>query len=146
MMANRLKNLLAAWLACMSCAVAMAADAPAKPVLKEGWNRKQIKVFAYACTDGLLEPTVRDYMAAAAADGVSNPKPFPEQAFRDSAFPMCLCISQRVAETWTLAELENKALQRSKGMVNEALNGGRCKPEGMLGDILKQRKERDRQP
>ena len=40
----------------LSCTAAMAADAPAKKPWKEGWDRKQVKVFAYACTDGLLEP------------------------------------------------------------------------------------------
>lgn len=121
---------------------AAAADAPAKTApLKEGWDRKQIKVFAYACTDGLQTPAVRDYNAAALADGVTLHKPFPEKEFRESAFPMCLCISQRVAETWTLAEMQKEGLKRSRPMIDEALNGGRCKPDGMLGDILKKRQE-----
>ena len=124
----------------LSC-TAMAADAPAKKPWKEGWNRKQVKVFAYACTDGLLEPAARDYHAAALRDGVTMHKPFPEQAFRDSAFPMCLCIAERVAETWTLAEVETQGLKRTQPMIDAALNGGRCKPDGLLGDILKQRKE-----
>ncbi len=140
-MRNSPKILLFALLAAVACTVAGAADAPAKAPLKEGWDRKQIKVFAYACTDGLLQPAVRDYKAAALADGVTLYKPFPEKEFRDSAFPMCLCISQRVAETWTMAEMEKKGMQRSKPMIDEALRGGRCKPAGMLGDIVKNRKE-----
>jgi hypothetical protein len=120
-------------------------EAPPEPVstpgvLKEGWDRKQIKVFAYACTDGLLEPAARDYYAAAKRDGVDDPKPFPEQPFRDSAFPMCLCISERVAETWALAEIKTHSLQKAQGFINDAMNGGRCKPDGMLGDILKNSK------
>ena len=63
----------------------------------------------------------RDYNAAALADGVTIHKPFPEQAFRDSAFPMCLCISERVAETWTVAEMGKQGLQRSRPMIDEAL-------------------------
>jgi hypothetical protein len=130
----------------LSCAAVMAADTPAqksveKP-LKEGWDRKQIKVFAYACTDGLLEPTVRDYNAAAQADGVKMHKPFPEQAFRDSAFPMCLCISERVAQTWTLAQMDKVGMQRARPYIDEALAGGQCKPAGMLGDILKKQKDK----
>ena len=124
----------------LSCAAA-ATDAPAKQPWKAGWNRKQVKVFAYACTDGLLAPAVRDYDAAALRDGVTVHKPFPEQAFRDSAFPMCLCISERVAETWSMDELGKQGLQRSRPMIDEALNGGRCKPDGLLGDVLKNRKE-----
>jgi hypothetical protein len=122
------------------CAAATAADKPAAPKMKEGWDRKQVKVFAYACTDGLLEPSVRDYNAAAKASGVPMPKPFPEQKFRDSAFPMCLCIAQRVAETWTLAEMGDNLLRHSQPMVEEALQGGRCKPDGLLGDILRKKK------
>jgi hypothetical protein len=125
----------------LSWTATIAADAPEKKPWKQGWDRKQVKVFAYACTDGLLEPAVRDYNAAALADGVTIHKPFPEQAFRDSAFPMCLCISERVAETWTVAEMGKQGLQRSRPMIDEALNGGRCKPSGLLGDILKNRKE-----
>jgi len=126
----------------LSCVAAVAADKAASKPLKEGWDKKQIKVFAYACTDGLLTPAIRDYNAAAKADGVSLHKPFPEKEFRESAFPMCLCISQWVAESWPLAEVEKQGgLQRARPMINEALNGGRCKPDGMLGDILKKRNE-----
>ena len=127
-------------LSAMSCTgerEAPADPAPAPAGIKEGWDRKQIKVFAYACTDGLLEPALRDYYAAAKRDGVANPKPFPEKAFRDSAFPMCLCISERVAETWALAEIKTHSLNRAQGFINDALQGGRCKPDGLLGDILK---------
>ncbi len=118
----------------LSWTAAIAADAPEKKPWKQGWDRKQVKVFAYACTDGLLEPAVRDYNAAALADGVTIHKPFPEQAFRDSAFPMCLCISERVAE------MGKQGLQRARPYIDEALAGGRCKPDGMLGDILKKQK------
>lgn len=126
-------------LSAMSCTRKPAAVATPQSAMKEGWDRKQVKVFAYACTDGLLLPAARDYLAAAKKDGVEDPKPFPEQAFRDSAFPMCLCIAQRVAETWSMAEVKDNALARAQGYVNEALNGGQCKPEGLLGDVLKNR-------
>jgi hypothetical protein len=128
--------------AVLSCSAAVAADAPAKKPMKEGWNKKQVKVFAYACTDGLQQPAVRDYNAAALADGVTLHKPFPEKEFRDSAFPMCLCISERVAQTWALADVNKQAMQRAKPYIDEALAGGQCKPGGMLGDILEKRKNR----
>jgi hypothetical protein len=121
---------------------AVAADAPAKTAWKEGWDRKQVKVYAYACTDGLFTPALRDYNAAAKASGVPMPKPFPEQRFRDSAFPMCLCIAERLAETWTVAEMKKDETKSARPMVDEALNGGRCKPEGLLGDLLKKKNEK----
>ena len=128
----------------LSGTAAMAADAPAKKPWKEGWDRKQVKVFAYGCTDNLVQSASRDFNAAALADGVTIHRPFPEQAFRDSAFPMCLCVSERVAETWTMAEMKNQVLQRSKPMIDEALAGGRCKPDGLLGDVIKKQKEKQR--
>jgi hypothetical protein len=140
-MRNSPKIRLFALLAAVACTIAGAADTPARAPLKEGWDRKQIKVFAYACTDGLLEPAVREYKAAALADGVTLYKPFPEKEFRDSAFPMCLCISQRVAETWSMKEMDTHVKERTRPMIDEALSGGRCKPDGMLGDILKKQKE-----
>jgi len=139
-MANPPKFMTLALVAVLTCTAAMAADAPARKPWKDGWDRKQIKAFAYACTDGLIQPAARDYKAAALADGVTLHKPFPEKEFRDSALPMCLCISERVAETWTLAEMEKQGLQGAKPMIDEALDGGRCKPDGMLGDIIKKRK------
>ena len=124
-----------ALMALVSCAAAVAADAPGKP--KAGWDGKQLKLFADACTERLLQSAVRDYNAAALAEGVTIRKPFPKEAFRDSAFPMCLCISERVAQTWTLEEMDKSGMERSRPMIDEALAGGRCKPQGMLGDILK---------
>ena len=124
----------------LSCTAATAADAPAKKPWKEGWDKKQVKVFAYACTDNLVASAVRDYDAAARADGVTIHKPFPEQAFRESAFPMCLCISERVAETWSMAEMKNRVKERARPMIDEALNGGQCKPGGLLGDAIEKRK------
>ena len=52
---------------------------------------------------------------------------------------MCLCVSERVAETWTMAEMKDQVLQRSKPLIDEALSGGQCKPDGLLGDIIKKR-------
>jgi hypothetical protein len=125
----------------LSCTAAMAADAPAKKPWKEGWDRKTVKVFAYACTDGLVGPAARNYNAAAPVDKVTVRKPFPEQEFRDSAFPMCLCISDRVAQTWTVAEVGTKGLQRAQPMIDEALRGGQCKPDGLLGQVLQKHQE-----
>lgn len=137
---QKISALALSWV--VACSGAVAADAAARKLWKEGWDRKQVKVFAYACTDALLEPAVRDYNAAALAAGVTIHKPFPEQAFRDSAFPMCLCVSERVAATWAMAEMKEDGMKRARPMVDEALNGGRCKPDGLLGDILRKRQEK----
>ncbi|HEU5136862.1 MAG TPA: hypothetical protein VFU13_17070 [Steroidobacteraceae bacterium] len=114
----------------------VAAAEPAPGALKEGWNEEQIETAAYSCTEGLLQPTLRDYKAAAAARGNTNPKPFPEQAFRESALPMCSCIVRRAAEIMTLAEFGNGANKKTDPLIQEAMEGGRCKPEGLLGDMI----------
>jgi hypothetical protein len=36
-----------------------------------------------------------------------------------------------------MAEMKNQVLQRSKPLIDEALAGGRCKPDGLLGDVIK---------
>ena len=53
---------------------------------------------------------------------------------------MCLCISERVAETWSMAEMENKVKERARPMIDEALNGGQCKPAGLLGEAIEKRR------
>ena len=142
-MQNTAKSLILIVLAALSATAAVAADAPSKTPWKAGWDRKQVKVFAYACTDGLLRPALRDYTAAAEArvDRVTVSKPFPEKEFRESAFPMCLCISERVAETWPLSEMATKPANWSKPFIDEAMNGGRCRPQGLLGEALSLRKQ-----
>ncbi|MES1265564.1 MAG: hypothetical protein ABUU24_07925 [Variovorax sp.] len=139
-MRNLPKILAMAVASALSCTAAIGAE-PAKVPVKEGWDRQQISDFANACTDGLMNPAVIDYNRAARAKGVTLHKPFPKEAFRESAYPMCLCISVRVSETWTLKEIQQAGLSQAQPMINEALNGGRCKPDGMLGDIRKQKEQ-----
>jgi len=127
-----------ALVALISCTAAIAADAPGKP--KTGWDGTRMKQFADACTERLLQSATLDYNAAARAQGVTLHKPFPKEAFRDSAFPMCLCISERVAQTWTFEEMDKSGMERSRPMIDEALGGGRCKPAGMLGEIRNRQK------
>lgn len=49
---------------------------------------------------------------------------------------MCSCLSLRIAETWDYAEYMLHAQEYSQPLIQEALAGGRCKPEGILGEIL----------
>jgi len=139
-MKNRAKTPILALAADLSCGAAIGADTPAKNAVKEGWDRKQINEFANACSDSLLNQAVVDYNKAARADGVTLHKPFPKEAFRASAQPMCLCVSLRAAETWSLKEMEKGGLARTRPMIDEALSGGRCKPDGLLGEIARKQK------
>lgn len=112
------------------------ADEPARK-FKPGWKDDDIKAFIEACTEAIVKPAVENYDERVLASGRTDAKPFPENEFRDSVIPMCGCISRRMAEKWTLQELAHTALEKSKPFVEEALNGGQCKPEGLLGDMLK---------
>jgi hypothetical protein len=116
---------LAAILACTSV---VAADKP--------WTEAELKEAADGCTEGILQPARRDYKATAAARGNTNPKPFPEQEIRDSVWPMCTCIVRRVAEIMTVAEFAKGVNEKSNAFIMEAMQGGRCKPEGILGEML----------
>jgi hypothetical protein len=129
-------NKLALFLFAVFCATGALAEEPANK-LKPGWKDDDLKAFVDACADAIVKPAVGNYNERVAASGRTDAKPFPEKEFRESVVPMCDCISRRMAETWTLQELAHTALEKSKPFVEEALNGGQCKPEGLLGDMLK---------
>jgi hypothetical protein len=114
--------------AMLACTRVVAADKP--------WTEAELKEAADGCSEGILQPARRDYKSTAAARGDTNPKPFPEQEIRDSVWPMCACIVRRVAEIMTVAEFANGVNERSNSFIMEAMQGGRCKPEGMLGEML----------
>src|SRR5687767_10096659 len=78
--------------------IAIAGDSPLDPMTvhpKDGWTDARIAEFTHGCTEGILVPARRDYLARAAAVGDQDPKPFPETAFRESVAPMCLCLTRR---------------------------------------------------
>jgi hypothetical protein len=112
----------------LACTSSVAAEKP--------WTEAELKTAADGCTEGILQPTLRDYKAAAAADGNKNPRPFPEKEFRDSVWPMCSCIVGRAAEIMTVAEFANGMNEKISAFITEAMQGGRCKPEGMLGKMI----------
>jgi hypothetical protein len=90
-------------------------------------------VFTAGCTMSILIPAKRDYAAAAAKAGDTNPTPFPEAQFRASVEPMCRCLGGRLAEA-SPAGTPSEAQMRS--VLHEAFTGGRCKPTGLLGQML----------
>jgi hypothetical protein len=122
------------------CTAASAADEP-KPALKPGWKEADFKAFVAACADAVVKPAIQGYQDRVTASGLTDAKPFPEQEFRESVLPMCECITHRLAEKWTISELANNGLDKSKPFVEEALGGGQCKPGGMLGEMLEHARE-----
>jgi hypothetical protein len=120
------------------CATAGAADESKPADLKPGWKDDDFKAFTEACADAIVKPAIQAYQDRVTASGRTDAKPFPEKELRESVSPMCECISRRLAEKWTLRELADSAVEKSKPFVEEALSGGQCKPGGMLGDMLRQ--------
>jgi hypothetical protein len=118
-------------------ATAVAADQePPATQAKPGWTETEMKAFLFGCTEAVVRPAKRDYYAAAEKNNDANPKPFPETELRDSVGPMCACLGQRVAETWSVEELAKLGLDSYMPYIQEAFTGGRCAPGGMLGAIL----------
>ena len=116
--------------------IASADEASAAPALKDGWSGAQIATESTSCTLAIIEPAKRDYAAAAARAGDANPKPFPEEDIRGSVVPMCHCLILRAAETFPLADFKADTSARMDPLMQEAMSGGRCKPEGVLGKML----------
>ncbi len=111
-------------------------DASSAPAFKEGWSASQIDASTATCTSAIIEPAKRDYAAATARAGNANPKPFPEDDIRGSIVPMCHCLIVRAAQTWSLADFSTDTSAKTAPFIEEAMNGGRCKPEGVLGKML----------
>lgn len=112
------------------------AQARPQPTFMAGWTDAHLAAFTAECTESIVVPARTDYAAAAARAGNANPKPFPEDDLRASVTPMCGCLAVRVAETWALDGAMADNLDKSAPFVREALAGGRCKPGGLLGEML----------
>jgi len=131
------QEILAATLLASLCAGAVHADEVAQmSKLKPGWTEPELKAFAAGCTNAMLIPAKQDYAAATEKDKNPSPKPFPEVELLKSVEPMCACIARRVAEIRSLDELQMQGLGFAQPFVKEALSGGRCKPEGLLGRMI----------
>ena len=139
---NVSRILVLAWFV-LACTALGSAEVPSQPIaLKEGWSEQQLAAFTAGCVLAIIEPAKRDYAVAATRAGNSSPKPFPEAEFRDSVTPMCRCLSVRIAETWSYFNFITDSQAKSRPLIDEALRGGRCKPEGILGQLLsRQRKQ-----
>ncbi len=117
---------------------ALGADSDSE--LKLGWTKQALAEHSQGCVEGIVEPARRDYFARAAQVGNSNPRPFPEKELRASAEPMCRCISRRIAVTYSYTQSIQEP-QLAMPFIEEALSGGECAPEGLLGEVMK-RKQR----
>ena len=129
-------------LAIAACAAfAQPIEPTARPGLQPGWSEAELESFSAGCTAAILTPAKRDYAAAAAKANNPSPQPFPEAEFLESVEPMCACIARRVAETKPLDAIQREGTGFAQPFIEEALSGGRCRPQGLLGRMLFDRKK-----
>jgi len=101
---------------------------------KEGWNTPDITTMADGCVPDLLGPARRDFTAAAAAQDPSAQ--FPEAELAPAAKAMCLCFAKRVGSTHRREDFLRDRAAILRKMNDDAMNGGACKPEGLLGEMM----------
>jgi hypothetical protein len=116
----------------------------AKEKTKGGWSEALISEMTEGCITAILDPAKEDFAEAARKAGNDNAK-FPEQAEKDTQ-KMCACIIQKAANTWEYGEFTKSWQARSQQIIMEALQGGGCKPEGLLGSALAGAKNRTQPP
>jgi len=103
---------------------------------RPGWTQPELAAFTAGCVVAILAPAKTSYAARAVERGNSNPKPFPEKELVESLEPMCKCLSGRVSETWSLEEMQRLGPSSYQPLIEEAMSGGRCKPGGLLGQVM----------
>ena len=112
--------------------------------LQAGWSERELQSFTAGCEEAVVTPAKADFADAAAKAG-DDKAVFPEKELRSSVKTMCACLARRIATTWTIRDWE---LNDSSGtylgqLIEEALAGGRCKPEGLLSEIVSRAKSKN---
>ena len=105
--------------------------------LKAGWNKTIIENQSRICLDQMLESAERGYYGRAKEVGDSNPKPFPTEQLTESMRPLCTCIYNKASQTWSLVDFENNEDTYIERMLDTAMRGGDCRPQGILGKAVK---------
>ena len=106
-----------------------------------GWSEQELESFAAGCAEAIVAPAKEDFAKAAAKAG-DDKAVFPEKEIRSSVKTMCVCLAQTIATTLPLREPEFKFDAYMSSLIEEAFGGGRCKPEGVLSEVLARAKKK----
>ena len=136
------KRFLSATVLLCAAGITQADEPPVAPSTVNGWTETELAVFTEQCTLAILLPAQRKYAEASEHSNEPSPKPFPEALLRASIEPMCGCIGQRVAEAKSLDAFVSEGLDFALPFIEEAKAGGRCKLEGVLGEMQSRRQSR----
>ncbi|THB63115.1 MAG: hypothetical protein D6B27_12805 [Gammaproteobacteria bacterium] len=109
--------------------------------LKKGWDKSSVDKLAKSCTSQIMQGAKQGYYEKARKAGNSNPKPFPEKQLKESFAGMCKCMSNKAANTWEFNDFKANANTYFKQLIQPAMNGGECKPTGLVGKAIKKAKE-----
>ena len=107
---------------------------------KEGWSGSDITQMADGCVPGVIGPAKRDF-AARAAKAPDATAEFPEAELTAGVKAMCLCFAKRAGATYSRADFQHDRQAILRRMNDEAMNGGACKPEGMLGEVMEKSRQ-----
>jgi hypothetical protein len=111
--------------------------------LQAGWSEHELQLFSAGCEEAIVTPAKADFASAAAKAG-DDKAVFPEKELRSSVKEMCACFARRIATAWTIRdwELNDGTGTYLAQLIEEAFAGGRCKPEGLLSEILSRAKSK----
>jgi hypothetical protein len=111
--------------------------------LQAGWSERELQSFTTGCEEAIVTPAKADFAKAAAKAG-DDKAVFPERELRSSVKAMCACFARTIATTWTLRdwELNDGSGTNLAKLIEEAFAGGRCKPEGLLSEIVSRAKSK----
>lgn len=107
---------------------------------ESAWPESERSAFVSGCAFGIIAPAKRDFAAAAEKAGNANPKQFPEDQLRASVEPMCGCLADRMADEGITYHDTSNRPDALVPFIEEAMSGGRCKPGGLLGELLSQKR------
>lgn len=102
------------------------------------WDPEMKRGFIAGCAHGSTQRARQMFEAEAKSKGKTNAV-FPEARFKQSYVDFCTCITDRASQQYSVDEV-SKDPSLMQPYVAEAINGGECKPSGILGELMAKQK------